>query len=97
MSGKIPYIGTAAVGAQSGPRRKFKGPAWVKIANPSRNKKSRMKVTTITAKKAVKKKTVWIDRSLKREIRAFPAEVARALQCRKMVFTIVPSENFCCW
>jgi hypothetical protein len=97
MSGKIPYNGSAAVGAQSGPTMKFSGPTCVKIANPSRNKKSRMKVTTITAKKAVKKKTVLIDRSLKRENRAFPAEVARALPCRKMVFTIVPSENFCCW
>jgi hypothetical protein len=67
MSGKIPYSGSAAVGAQSGPRRNVSGPTCAKIRKPSRNKKSRMKVTTITAKKAVKKKTVLIDLSLRRE------------------------------
>jgi hypothetical protein len=94
MSGKIPYSGSAAVGAQSGPRRKWRGPTREKIKNPSRNKKSRMKVTMITAKKAVKKKMVLIDFSFSRENRACPADVARALKWSFTDFTISPPENF---
>ncbi len=43
MSGKIPYSGSTAVGAQSGPRRNWRGPTCAKIGNPSRNRKRRMK------------------------------------------------------
>ena len=95
MSGKIPYSGSAAVGAQSGPRRKLRGPTCVKIGNPSRNRKSRMKVTTITAKKAVKKKTVFIDFSFRREYRAGPADVAGAPRCLVHDFHDYSLQEFC--
>jgi hypothetical protein len=54
-----------------------------------------MKLTTITAKKAVKKKMVLIDFSLKRENRAFPADVAGVLRFRNNGFTIFPSKFLC--
>jgi hypothetical protein len=78
MSGKIPYSGSTAVGAQSGPKIKLIGPACVKIGKPSRNRKSRMNVTTITAKKAVKKRMVFIDCSFRREYLAGRADMAGA-------------------
>jgi hypothetical protein len=52
-----------------------------------------MKVTTITAKKAVQKKMVFIDFSFSREYRACPADGARALRCPVKDFTIIPSKN----
>ena len=60
MSGKIPYKGSTAVGAQVSPKRKGMIPTSTKIGYPSRNKKRRMNVTTTTAKKAAKKNTVLI-------------------------------------
>jgi hypothetical protein len=74
MSGKIPYRGTAAVGAQVSPDRKVSTPTCSKIGYPSRNKNRRMNETTITAKKAVKKNTVLIDCSLRNNRRAVPSE-----------------------
>jgi hypothetical protein len=47
----------------------------VKIGYPSRIKKRRINATTITAKKAVKKKKDLIACSRRRESRAMPAEV----------------------
>jgi hypothetical protein len=95
MSGKIPYNGMTAVGAQSGPRRKFGIPTWVKIGYPSRTKNRRINATTITAKKAVKKKTVLIDCSLSRDNRAIPAEalLAAGLFCR--MFPTFASKKWC--
>jgi hypothetical protein len=52
-----------------------------------------MNVTTITAKKAVKKKTVLIDFSSRREYRACPADVIRALRGLNTGFTIIPSKK----
>jgi hypothetical protein len=55
-----------------------------------------MNDTTITAKKAVKKKTVLMDFSFSREYRACPADVTRALHRLYTDFTIIPPKNFLC-
>ena len=70
MSGKIPYRGSTAVGAQVSPKRKGMIPTSTKIGYPSRNRKRRINVTTTTAKDAVQKNRVLIARSLRNDRRA---------------------------
>jgi hypothetical protein len=77
MSGKIPYKGSTAVGAQVSPNRKGMIPTSTKIGYPSRNRKRRMNVTTTTANDAVQKNRVLIARSLRNDKRADLSAVMR--------------------
>ena len=67
ISAKIPYEGVIAVGVHDVPKMKFTIPTCSKIGYPSRNRKKRMNVITITAKKAAQKKTVRMACSFKIE------------------------------
>jgi hypothetical protein len=77
MSGKIPYRGSPAVGAQVSPKRKGMIPTSTKIGYPSRNRKRRMKETTTTANDAVQKNRVLIARSFRNDKRADLSVVIR--------------------
>jgi hypothetical protein len=93
MSGKIPYNGSTAVGAQVSPKRKGMIPTSTKIGYPSRNKKRRINVTTTTAKDAVQKNRVLIARSLRNDKREVPSDALRTLFTFFMTFTRFPQKE----
>jgi hypothetical protein len=93
MSGKIPYNGSTAVGAQVSPKRKGMIPTSTKIGYPSRNRKRRINVTTTTAKDAVQKNRVLIARSLRNDKREVPSDALRTLFTFFMTFTRFPQKE----
>jgi hypothetical protein len=88
ISGKMPYRGGTAVGAQVSPKRKGMIPTSTKIGYPSRKRKRRMNVTTTTAKKAVQKNRVLIVRSFRNDKRADLSVVIRFRFIFSMNFAI---------